>query len=456
MEFPTYDERIAVCGSNAVHQAVLDQKFVQPLIATGFPCKLLKQYTDEDEPAGRFIYVPSWLHFYVNKQFIIEDYDKSSDGWNLFYKPLSDIFTMYSSTFTGSDYGNVRGAMFSFYYAYKGHILMFQLQSQTAKLLLRRTLAIFECILKLETDQNEELNSQIANAYRLKDSVFFFNYSGKNWELIDPILAVAAQINADYLGQADKRVNKPDIILHKDFPDKRFTFGDQWVLEFGGLSTLMIRPNDISLYSNIAEKSLEKAIHFHNGIIMPRFKHANHGTFPSQEIQNEYYDYFELITTALIFAFTALEAFANSIIPNNIELEKADGSVHTKTNIEWYSMEEKLTVISQHVLMAPAPQEQNWWARLKTLQNIRNQSIHTRQSDSQVRYSRLLGKDIFNVIGVHKEVILFYGNFIAKNVPDMINSFPYGFGQDQVIPATMSDKTYREMYNSLHNPSTPL
>lgn len=456
MEFPTYDERIAVHGSNPLHQAVLDQKFVKPLIAVGFPCKLLKQYTDDDAPAGRFIYTPSWLHFYFSREFIIEDYDKSSDNWNSFYAQIWDVFTMYSSTYTGSDNGSVRSAMFSFYYAYNGHILMFQLQSQVPKILMRRTLALLEDIHKLETDQNEELKSQIENTYRLKDSVFFFNYSGKNWELIDPILSVAAQINADYLENTDNRVNKPEIILHKDFPDKRFTFGDQWVLEFGGLSTLMVRPNDVSLYSNIAEKSLEKAIHFHNGIILPRFKHAYHGTFPSQEVQNDYYDYFELITTALIFAFTALEAFANSVIPNNIELEKEDGSIHTKTDIEWYSMEEKLTVISQHVLSAPPPQKQNWWATLRILQKIRNQSIHTRQSDSQIRYSRLLAKDIFKIISVHKEVITFYGNFIAKNTPDMINSFPYGFGQDQVIPSTMSDRTYRDLYNELHNPSTPL
>lgn len=456
MEFPTYDERIAVHGSNAVHQAILDQKFVKPLTAVGFPCKLLSQYKDEGAPAGRFIYTPSWLHFYFSKEFIIEDYDKSSDNWNSFYKHILDVFTMYSSTYKGSDYGSVRSAMFSFYYAYKGHIFMFQLQSQVSKVLMRRMLALLEDMYKLEIDQNEALKSQIEDTYRLKDSVFFFNYSGKNWELIDPILLVAAQINADYLEKADKRVNKPDIILHKDFPDKRFTFGDQWVLEFDGLSTLMVRPNDISLYSNIAEKSLEKAINFYDGVIMPRFKHAHYGTFPSQEVQTEYYGYFELITTALIFAFTALEAFANSVIPNDIKLEKADGSVHTKTNIEWYSMEEKLTVISEHILSAPAPQEQNWWARLKALQKIRNQSIHTIQSDSRVRYSRLLGKDIFKVIGVHKEVITFYGNFIAKNAPDMINSYPYGFGQDQVIPSTMSDRTYRDMYNELHNPSNRL
>lgn len=456
MTFPVYDEKIAVCGATEIHQLAINHKFVQPLLKMGLSCKLLEQYTDEDEPAGRFIYLPSWLHFYLTKRFILEDYDKTSDAWNAFYQYLSDIFSMYSCTFTGSDDSNVRSAMFSFYYSYNGDILMFQLQSQVSKVLMRRTLELLECIFLLETGQDEKLDLKIANTHRLKDNVIFFNYSTNKWHVIDPMLSVATKISEDYRKSSDRRVNKPEIILHRDFPDKRFTFGDQWILEFDGLKTAMVRPNDVSLYSNIADKALEKAINFYNGIILPRFKHAYHGAFPSQDIQTEYYDYFELITTALIFAFTAIEAFANTIIPNDIRLEQEGGEIHTKTNIEWYSLEDKLEVISCNVLSAPIPKEQNWWSRLKVLQKIRNQSVHTRQSDSEVRYSRLLSKDIFQVINVHKEVITFYGEFVAKNKPNMINGYPYGFGQDQVIPYTTSDKNYRNMYNTLHNPYHPL
>ncbi|SDD66741.1 hypothetical protein [Pedobacter soli] len=455
MEFPEFDENIAVSGYGSVHQLVLEHRFVKPLQEAGFKVRLLKQYIDEDLPLGRFIYIPSRLHIFLTKNFILEDYDKTSEFWNSFYQHLNKIFEMYSSMFTGKESASVRSATFSFYYTFNGYVLMFQLQTQTAKILMRRALSIFELLFQLEIGKADYLIEEIELTYHLKDKVIFFGYSGNKWQINDPIVTIADQINTDYLKTADKRANKPDVMLHEDFPDKRYTFSDNWVLEFDRLSTLMTRPNDIGLFSSTADRNLKQAIDFYNKTILPRFNYY-HGNFPDLKIQAEYYDYFEMITTALIFAYTAVEALANLLIPNDIQIITDNNIIHTKADVDWYSLETKLKTISDVVLSTPPAESQPWWGKFKRLQKIRNQSIHTKPSDSQLRYSSLLEKKIFKVIGVHKEIITFYGTYLKKSNEKFLNDFPYGFGQDKIIPSIISDRTYKDFYNALHNPSNPL
>ncbi len=321
--------------------------------------------------------------------------------------------------------------------------------------MMRRTLVIFEQLFQLEEGKADFLIKEIDRTYHFKDKVIFFGFSDNQWKIVDPIVAIAAQINNDYLKHADRRANKPDVMLHKEFPDKRYTFGENWVLEFDRLSTLMTKPNDIGLFSSTADRNLKQAMEFYDKTILPRFKHF-YGNFPDVKIQSEYYNYFELITTALIFAYTAIEALANFLIPNDIKIVIDENVVHTKANVEWYSLESKLKTISSIVLSAPAVEGQPWWGRFKRLQKIRNQSIHTMPSDAQVRYSSLLEKEIFKVIDVHKDIITYYGTCLKNVNPKALNEFPYGFGQDQIIPRLISDRTYKDLYNELHNPSNPL
>ncbi|NTE03158.1 hypothetical protein G6M26_41670 [Agrobacterium tumefaciens] len=455
MNFPEFDEKMAVSGYGGVHQLFLEHMLVKPTGENGFHVRLLNQRTDEDLPFGRFIYFPSRLHVFLTKKFILEDYDKTSDNWNTFYKHLTVIFGKYSIMFNGNESDSVRSALISFYYPFNDYLLMFQLQTQASKVLMRRTVDIFEQIFKLESGEADYLESELDHTYSLKDNVIFFGFSGSKWQIVDPMVTIANQINQDYLKSADIRANKPDVMLNEDFPDKRFAFSDNWVLEFDKLSTLMTRPNDIGLFSSTADRNLKQAIEFYNNTILPRFKYY-YGNFPDIRVQSEYYNYFEMITTALIFAYTAVEALANFLIPNDIQIITEDNEVHTKTKVERYSLEDKLKTISNEVINTPQVEEQPWWSKFKRLQKIRNQSIHSKPSDAQVRYSSLLEKDIFKVIHVHKEIIAFYGLHLKKQNSKLLNEFPYGFGQDQIIPRIVSDRTYKDLYNSLHNPSNPL
>ena len=221
---------------------------------------------------------------------------------------------------------------------------MFQLQAQTSKVVMRRALGVFELLFQLEGGKNDLLIKEIDQTYHPKDKVIFFSFFDKHWRIADTIVVIAEHINIDYLKNADKRSNKPDVMLHEDFPDKGYTFSDSWVLEFDRLSTLMTRPNDISLFSSTADRNLKLAVEFYNKTILPRFKYY-HGNFPDLKIQTEYYNYFEMITTALTFAYTAMEALANFLIPNDIQMMKDENIIDKKADVDWYSLETKLQTI---------------------------------------------------------------------------------------------------------------
>ncbi|WP_316837255.1 hypothetical protein [Pedobacter nutrimenti] len=182
------------------------------------------------------------------------------------------------------------------------------------------------------------------------------------------------------------------------------------------------------------------------------------GNFPIPEQQKEYFDYFELITTALIFAYSSIEGFINNFIPEDYSYTKPNGTkVMDKNHIErYFSLTDKLKNIFTDIYRTPDPQLETWWQSLTDLQELRDQTIHTKQDYSQTRYSKLLSRDIFDTIEIYKVIISYYGKYILGKDKNLINDFPYNFGFDQVYPALMTDRTYKDIYNSLHNPSNPL
>lgn len=458
MKWPEFSGEIGIAASDDLYRLVVQEKLYKPLQGTSVRIDLLQFNKKEFLPDGGFIFIPAWLNFFIAENFIKTHFSQNSTSFLDFYRELEAVFDIFSGIYNSEQKETVRSAMFSFYYSGEDNkIFLFQLHNNTTETLLKRTNDIFHTISRIT---NGELKSEIERAHKMKDRVYYFNYYDNKWQVIDPITEIAEVINSDYKQNTDNRVNKPDIILQEDNLNRKYTFGDNWVLQFDGLSTLMTRPNDVSIYASICERNLIAAKKFYESTILPRHEHY-HGPFPSIEQQREYYDYFELITTAMIFAFTAVEALVNIAIPNdyihNNPTGKYKGKVNDKAYIErYYTFEHKLNTVLKEILLTPDPAQEEWWSDLIELKNLRDQSIHTKQSFSEQRYSKLLGKDIFRLIDVHKVIISFYGRYIKLNKPELLNIFPYGFDHDEAIPSLMTDETYRKIYNDLHNPSHPL
>jgi len=214
----------------------------------------------------------------------------------------------------------------------------------------------------------------------------------------------------------------------------------------------MIQPNDVSLYSHISKSFLEKGKIFYNETIVFRLKNYG-GRFPSREKQKEYYDYFETIIISIIFSYTSIETFVNICIPNNYkftETKNGEEIINDKIDIEKrFSLRRKLLEIIREVLNTPDPSKEKWWSKLIELEDIRDEIIHTKQSKSEERYSKLLSPKIYHIIQVNQEIIRYYGEFISKNKKELLEEFPYDFGYDESIPGILTEKEWKNLQNLL-------
>jgi len=458
MIWPDFNTSIAFTGSEQLFQLVLQEKFCKPLNEKGFAVDLLQVEKNSIVPADGFLFFASWINIYLTEEFIINEYNRGSEFSLDFAAKLEDIFKMVGRKEERPTLETIRAATYSFFFKAKdGKILLFQLHNDVSDILTSKFKQALDFISDLLAERSPEVANAIITSYSYNETVYYVGYLGGSWAIIDPLLYVADQINSEYRQHADLRAHKPDIILQEDNLNRRHTFGDNWVLEFDGLSTFLDRPNDVGLYSSICEKNLQAARKFYDETILIRHQYYS-GNFPIPEQQREYFDYFELITTALIFAYNSIEAFINNFIPDGYTFTKPNGNkVMDKIHIERsLPLTTKLKIIFSDIYHTPNPEQETWWQNLADLQELRDQTIHTKQHYSQIRYSKLLSREIFETVQVYKVIIVYYGKFILEKDKNLINDFPYNFGFDQVYPALMTDRTYKDIYNSLHNPFNPL
>jgi hypothetical protein len=458
MIWPAFITTVAFTGSEQLFQLILQEKLYKPINEKGFPVSLIEVEKNNIIPADGFLYFPSWINLYLTEDFVVREYKSKSVFYCEFVAKFEDIFKMIGRKEERPTKETMRAATYSFFYkSNDGKILLFQLHNEASEVLMLKFKKALDFLSDLPSAKTPEIENAINESYSYNGIVYYVAYAGDSWGIVNPLLYVADQINSEYRQHADLRTHKPDIILQEDNLNRRHTFGDNWVLEFDGLSTFLDRPNDVGLYSSICEKNLMSAKKFYDDTILIRHQYYT-GNFPIPEQQREYFDYFELITTALIFAYSSIEAFINHFIPDNYTYTKPNGTkVVDKKHIErYFSLTDKLKTIFTDIYCTPDPEQEAWWQSLADLQQMRDQTIHTKQDYSQTRYSKLLGRDIFDTIQIYKVIISYYGKYILKKDKNLINDYPYNFGFDQVYPALMTDRTYKDIYNSLHNPFNPL
>ncbi|WP_145854439.1 hypothetical protein [Pedobacter suwonensis] len=458
MIWPDFSTMVAFTGSEQLFQLALQEKLYKPLKESGFPTTLLAIEKNSIIPTDGFIYFPSWINLYLTQDFIVDECNTTSEFYLDFTTKLEDIFKMTGRKEDRPTSESIRAATYTiFYKANDGKILLFQMHNDASEVLISKFRQAIGFISDILNSRTPEVVDAMNKSYSYTDVVYYVGYLDASWRIIDPLLYVSDQINSEYRQHADLRAHKPDIILQEDNLNRRHTFGDNWVLEFDGLSTYLDRPNDVGLYSSICEKNLIAAKKFYDDTILIRHQHYT-GNFPIPEQQREYFDYFELITTALIFAYSSIEAFINNFIPDDYTFTKPNGTkVMDKNHIERFlSLTDKLKNIFTDIYNTPNPEQETWWQSLTDLQELRDQTIHTKQHYSQIRYSKLLSREIFRTIQVYKVIIGYYGKYMQEKDKNLINEFPYNFGFDQVYPALMTDRTYEDIYNSLHNPYNPL
>lgn len=395
----------------------------------------------------------SWFKLCINDSFILNHFSIQSKDYKEFIKELNVLFGVFSKDFENILDHLPSFSSFSVVYHFQKYELNFPFNF-LAKNYVTAFESSLKLILSLINNENESLIKNIKQVFDEGNNKRIFTFKKDRWIIIDPLNVISSKLNDSYRKNKDLRIKKPHILINRENIFKYFVLDKNWVLVFDKLETLMTQPNDVSIYSNIAEKNLKNAILFYNNTILPRHK-SYHGSFPSEKIQKEYFDYFELIIEAVIFSYTSLEAFANICIPDNHEyiIEKDDiKTIYSKSAIERkFSLRDKFKNILKDILSTPDITKTNWWNSFVELEDIRNEIVHSKPSKSEDRYSKLLEKKIFKIIEVNKIIIKYYGEFISENKKYLLNEFPYEFGYDDVYPGLMSDKSYERSYKISHN-----
>jgi len=147
-------------------------------------------------------------------------------------------------------------------------------------------------------------------------------------------------------------------------------------------------PNPCALYLSLANHAAEQAITLVNDL---DGKYAgvvekNMRTVGSQT-ESALFDAFENLIACLVFAYSALEAFANESLPNDFRFEKERADkrsteVFTKDQIERYiSLDTKLHEILPIIFSAKSPKGTKLWDDYIWLKDLRDRFIHLKSSD---------------------------------------------------------------------------
>lgn len=115
------------------------------------------------------------------------------------------------------------------------------------------------------------------------------------------------------------------------------------------------------------------------------FDKHDQGTWPDDH--RKLFDFFEDFVSHVVFSFTALEAFANEVVPKEFKyrfkIEKTgEERTYGKNEIERkINLDEKLGVVLPQIFSTISPKGLHIWEKYKTIKQTRNRIIHLKSID---------------------------------------------------------------------------
>ena len=229
---------------------------------------------------------------------------------------------------------------------------------------------------------------------------------------------------------ADLRLNKP--VCYQQIEDGEVA-GSMLLQDLNtaeiekGKEVTYFCPNNIAVLLSISSKSLDKARELHN-----KFFHSqsiefrlekievDKGTFLNR-VSSTVCDYVEYVQTAVVFAYTALETFANLSIPDGYLYQTENQSkgireIYDKRAIErWLSLKIKIQHILTEIYRTKKVESQKWWAQFLNLEKYRNDIIHQKTINSTSFYKEYFKTAVFQSCECPLVVIKFFYKAHAEN-----------------------------------------
>jgi hypothetical protein len=186
-------------------------------------------------------------------------------------------------------------------------------------------------------------------------------------------------------------------------------------------------PNNVAVLLSVSSKSLSKAKELHE-----KFFRSPSMEFRLEKIEGDkktflnrvssmVCDYIEYVQTAVVFAYTALETFANLSIPEGYLYHaenKSKGTTETydKGAIEqWLSLKVKVQYILREIYGTEKVECQKWWGHFSNLEQYRNDIIHQKTINSTAFYKEYFKASVFRACESPLLIIKFFYEAHAKN-----------------------------------------
>ena len=208
-------------------------------------------------------------------------------------------------------------------------------------------------------------------------------------------------------------------------------------------------PNNVGILLSISQRYKNLAKELYEEKINP--KNVNHSNVETEKNKKKFLqeqsiiaaDYIELIQISIVFAYTAIESFANLSIPEDYKYEvkvknKGITEIYDKVTIErWVSLGDKLSNILTEIYKTPKIQSQKFWSNLKSLEKHRHNIIHQKSINRTEFYKNYFKEQIFKQIDSAQLALqFFYDAHSKENKTNQL--WPWVIGKEKSFPLTES------------------
>lgn len=223
-------------------------------------------------------------------------------------------------------------------------------------------------------------------------------------------------------------------------------------------------PNNIGMLLSIMQKSLDKAREIYLEKLNPdKYNHSEEfKTIQSDKAKKLYdnslilYDYIEQTQTAIVFGYTALEAFTNLSIPidyvyTSDKNNKGIKEVFDKEAIErWLTLKVKISNVLTDIYKTEGLTKLPIWSKFLKYEKMRHDIIHQKSVLETDFYKQYLEKGIFDICSVPTLIIQhFYDNLEKQNKTNPI--WPWIIGRENSLPiSTEFDSSNFEIIGNLY------
>jgi len=221
----------------------------------------------------------------------------------------------------------------------------------------------------------------------------------------------------------DHRFNQPIAIYNKS-ENETGIFQQLLVTRIGGVEAAFAAPNEIALALGASRNAFLRVKNQRDRIVaLAKQKGAIQG-----DDATPFYDALEDLQICVIFSYKAVESLCNALIPDDFvhEVEDSKGIIqrYGKEQIErWISTSTKVKEILPKVIGCPKPSEQKFWSDFKSLENLRNDIVHSKSKSSAETLSELFSDDLAKYLRSVSDLIEFFYTHSTTR-----QKFPVAFG----------------------------